>query len=162
MDLMIMGETAHHPLHILFQPGPLRRIVRRAAARGLNPAGVVREGAGSGLFPQGELTFPAVVEEDEPGADSMTVGNFEVSLHAVQESGRVLFPEEVVKVDPHDVHSDLPGVPQFPVDGRRIETLLLPHFQLVDCGGWNEVGAEVPGRIVSVHDLEIFFSGGLF
>ena len=146
-DARIVGEMGEDAFDIAFQARPLREIVCRAVAGGLDPAGVVTSRNRFGLFAELEIRFPAVVKEDEHRLDLPAVGDFEVGFHSFQESGGILFPEQVVQIDPHKVHADAGGVAEFPADRLRIERFLLPHFQLIDCGGGGEVCAPVPDVI---------------
>ena len=63
-------------------------------------------------------------------------------IHALAEARLVLLPEQIVEEYPHGVHADALRPAQFEIDPFRIERFGLPHFQLVDCGGRDVIGAD--------------------
>jgi hypothetical protein len=60
---------------------------------------------------------------------------------------RILLPEQVVQEDAHGVHAQTFRPAQLLVDLLWIESLRLPHFQLVDCIRRNVVAAHQPGLL---------------
>ena len=143
-DAVIAGEVVENPFDIAFQPSPERGIVDDAEPGRLNPAGVVGERFRLGLFPQFRIRLPAVVEKDEHGFDPMLRREGKILFHAAEETGGILFPEEIVQKDAHQAHADRSRPAEFPVDRGGIKSFRLPHFQLIDGCARSEIGSEAP------------------
>src|SRR6185312_12098161 len=105
------------------------------------PAGIVDAGSWRRLEARVVPGIPAIIEENEDGADVVTVGDVEIPADAQAEPCRILLPRQVMKEDAHAIEADGFGISQFPVDGCRVECLLLPHLQLVDRSAGYKIGA---------------------
>ena len=58
---------------------------------------------------------------------------------------RVLLPNQVVQKHAHGVHAEALSPSQFSIDALGIEAVFLPHFELINRGGWDVVTADEPG-----------------
>ncbi len=86
----------------------------------------------------------------------MFAGDIEVSGHALFKAGGVLLPCGVMEEDAHTVEADGLGKAEFFVDGGGVEARGLPHFELVDGGGGDEVATAEPA-FVGVPGVGFFF-----
>ena len=89
--------------------------------------------------------IPNAVEDDEHDADAVFVSHRQEFVHAMDEAFGVLFPGEVVEENADAGEAEALGVAEFAVDGLGVPGFGLPHFQLVDGGAGDEVGADEPG-----------------
>ena len=106
-------------------------------------------GAGIALLAELRVGIPAGIKKHKEDADVVFVGNGEECVDAVLETGGVLLPEKVVEKDAHGVEADGLGPAEFEINALGIERVGLPHFELVDGGGGDEVAANEP-RLLSV------------
>ena len=91
---------------------------------------------------------PTGIEENEDGTDVVPIGDGEEAVEALLEAGGVLLPEQVVQEDAHRAHSQAFRPAQFLVDLSGIEGIRLPHFELIDRVGGDEIAADQPGLLL--------------
>src|SRR2546423_11678035 len=92
--------------------------------------------------------IPHCVEQDEHRPDVVSLRDRQEAIHSIEESNRILLPEEIVQEHPHGVEPEGFGPAELAIDGARIEGVSLPHLQLIDGGAWREVAADQPtGRL---------------
>jgi len=75
----------------------------------------------------------------------MPPGNIQIKANTVAEPLRILEPEKIVQEHPHRVESQVVRPTEFTTDRLRIETIRLPHLQLVDGGAGDKVAPHQPG-----------------
>jgi len=88
----------------------------------------VHSGLWLGLFPGTVSRVPAIVKKHKNGPYIVLMGNGQVLIHPVLESGVVYFPGYMMQVDPHAVEPYAFGPTQFPVNGFWIKGFFLPEF----------------------------------
>ena len=140
----IVGECAHHALHVAPKPRILRRVFENRSAGRLHPARVVYARNRWVLRSKLRIGVPARVEQDKDRTDMMARRDGQERIDPLCKSLRVLLPKQVVKEDAHGVHADAFGPPEFAVNCGRIKRVGLPHLQFVDGGGRQKVRAHRP------------------
>src|SRR5271165_1360578 len=105
--------------------------------------------AGDGRMLRAKLgtRIPAGVKEHKHGPNVVARCDGEECVDALTECLRILFPNEVMQEDAHSVHADGLGPAQLAVNRCGVEGISLPHFKLIDGGGWKEVGSYRPGLL---------------
>src|SRR5580693_3467110 len=96
------------------------------------------------LFAKFGIRIPAGIEEHKKRPDFVLLRNAQENIHSLLESRRILLPEQVMQKHAHGVQAQRLSPTQFRIDALRIETLCLPHFELIDRGGRNVVAADQP------------------
>ena len=144
----IILKPRQHALDVRFQSAPLRGIVNHRCTGRLDPAGVVLAGFGVTLLAERELLSPAVIEEDKHRLNAMRISQREILIHPITESSRVLLPEQVVQIHPHDCHAQRFRATQLAVNGLRVKRVSLPHLQLIDRGAGIEIRPHKIGLVV--------------
>src|SRR5215468_5700035 len=89
--------------------------------------------------------IPDGIEQHKQSADVVARGDLEECVDALAEAGGVLLPQQIVQEDAHRVHADGFRPTELEVDPLRIESVRLPHLELIDRGRGNVVGTEDPG-----------------
>ena len=91
---------------------------------------------------------PARIKQHKERFDVVTRGNFQKLSDSLFEALRIFLPYQVVQKDAHRVHSHVFRPTEFLVDLSGIETLRLPHLQLVDRIGRDVITPHKPWLLV--------------
>ena len=108
------------------------RVLEDHRARALHPAGVVQARLRRVLLAGVRERVPDTVEQHEHHADLVPVGRGQELLDPLEESLRVLLPEQVMQEDPDAVEAQALGPAELAVDRGQVEGVGLPHLELVD------------------------------
>ena len=84
----------------------MRRVFESEPRRGTGPIRSCGCRAWARLRAEVRIRVPAGIEEDEDGADVMSVADLQKCTDAVTKALGVLLPEQVVQEDAHGVHAD--------------------------------------------------------
>ena len=92
-----------------------------------------------GLFSGRIALVPAVVEKNEHCGYTMPGGNVQIPVYPVLESFPVGLPEHMMQENPHAVEAEFFCPSELAVYRFGIESVFLPHFELVYGVGRNEI-----------------------
>src|SRR6516225_3387881 len=88
--------------------------------------------------------IPTRVEEHEHGTNVMAPSNGQELFNSLLKANGVLFPKQIVEKNAHRIHAHRFCPAHFFVDLSRVESLLLPHLELVDRGLRYVIAAHQP------------------
>ena len=92
--------------------------------------------------------IPAIIQKDKDGRDMMLVGNSKVFINTFLKTFLIRFPNQMVQIYTHTVHSDIFCPTQFTINSNRIKSISLPHLQLVDCRARNKITPTEPSPLL--------------
>ena len=144
----VVLETADHAAGVFLQHRVALGVNEVARTGGLHPARVVHARLGIALLAQHGVGIPAAVEQDEQDANLVFGGDGQELVHPLEKARGVLLVGQVVQEDPHAVEAQVARPAEFAVDGGGIESLGLPHFQLVDGIVGQVIGAGHPAAVL--------------
>src|SRR3984885_80391 len=96
------------------------------------------------LLAQLWIRVPHRIQKNKHDANVVFVGDGKKFVHALQETGRVLLPQQVVQEHTHRVHAQTLSPTKFAIDGCQVEGIGLPHFEFIDGRTGNEVASHQP------------------
>ena len=96
------------------------------------------------LQSQFRVRIPTRIEKHKQRLDVVPRRDFKELIDALLESDGILLPQQVMEENPHRVHPQTLRPTKLFVDLGGVETLRLPHFQLVDRVFRNVVAADQP------------------
>ncbi len=146
-DAGVFGKSSQHRGHVGLESGPAGAVVQHRAARALHPYRVVQPRDRIRLDAELRRRVPDPVEEHRNHADPVPVGDGQHTIDTIEERVPVGFEEQVVQVDADDVHAEIGRPSQLPVDGLRVEGLVLPHLELIARRRGREVAAHKPAQV---------------
>src|SRR5215469_1461447 len=144
----IRSKRPDNSFDVITQPPLLRRIAQSLRSWALYPARVVHARYRRTLRTELWIRIPAGIEEDENWPDVVPRGEVEKLLDPLLEACRILLPDEIVQEYPHGVHTQPLRPSQLLVYFRRIKGRRLPHFQLINGVGGDEIAAHEPGLML--------------
>src|SRR6266436_10038540 len=93
------------------------------------------------------IRIPDGIKEYKERPDFMFLRDTQKNVEALLESFGILLPEQVVQEHAHGVQAERFRPAEFFVNALGIKSRGLPHFQLIDCSGWNVVASNEPGLL---------------
>jgi hypothetical protein len=91
--------------------------------------------------------IPNAIKNDEHHLNSVLVSARQELVQAFEKTVPILVPEQVVQKNPDAGETQVLRPAEFPVDGRRVPSVGLPHLQLVNSAARREVAAGQPALL---------------
>jgi hypothetical protein len=88
--------------------------------------------------------IPNAVQQHKHGLNAMSIGDLQVLIRPLEQALSVLSPQHIMQVDTHGVQTNFSSPTQFMIDGLRVKSFCLPHFQLIGCSTGNKIRTGQP------------------
>ena len=141
---LVVLEVSDHVQEVLSEDSELGLVRVSRLSRCLHPLRVVHTRNWRRLYSKFGIRIPAIIEHREHCLDSVFVRYCQELIYSILEAFLVLFPHQIMQEHSDDFVADAFCVSEFLVNGNWVESLSLPHFQLVHSTAGDEVAASEP------------------
>src|SRR6266576_2397958 len=155
MNTPVVAEVADNALHVILQFLLTRGVFQNFLPGTLHPPGVVPVGIGLALLAGLGKRVPNTVEQDEHHTELVFLRDAQEMFHAPEQTPVVLLPNQIMQKNADAREAEVMGPAEFAVNGIRIPSVGLPHFELVDGGAGREVAPDEP-RLFCIPHVGLF------